>query len=344
MACNSGPDEGPRKKLDEIRRELDAEYGFIETEAAASGERAAADDRHQNDGLSENVREAPPDRRRAARRFDDRADPRSRAWKDRDEIDFERHQLAMGQAAAGHERPRASGYILAALIGGVAGQALLLGFFFVMQHRLSADVLQAKLAGSPRVEATAPAPAPSKEELAESIVSIPPDDAPAELTSPESSSATKSSSMPSSSPAASPSSSSLPPRPTPKASSTVASVTVTQPSRLRASEASPGPASSPARRPSLRDASDVAEAQTRLRAALNEWLRTTARGGAPVETTEPVIVLGADGRTAKTYVSVSSPIGVIPREQRWQLDAGGWILIDDRQAGLPRPAAGARGK
>jgi hypothetical protein len=86
----------------------------------------------------------------------------------------------------------------------------------------------------------------------------------------------------------------------------------------------------------------VADAQARLRYALNEWLRTSAHGRAAVPATEPVIVLGPDGRTAKTYVSIASPIGLIPREQRWQLDAGGWTMVDDRQSGLPRPAAGAR--
>jgi hypothetical protein len=50
-----------------------------------------------------------------------------------------------------------------------------------------------------------------------------------------------------------------------------------------------------------------------------------------------VIVLNADGRTAKTYVSMVSPVGLIPREQRWELGPGGWNLVDDRQAGLPRP-------
>jgi hypothetical protein len=50
-----------------------------------------------------------------------------------------------------------------------------------------------------------------------------------------------------------------------------------------------------------------------------------------------VIVLSPDGRTAKTYVSMVSPVGLVPREQRWELGPRGWSLVDDRQAGLPRP-------
>jgi hypothetical protein len=93
----------------------------------------------------------------------------------------------------------------------------------------------------------------------------------------------------------------------------------------------------PARPPGVAGAKDLAESQARLRAALSESLKTSARGGASIQTTEPVIVLSPDGRSAKIYVSVTSPIGLIPREQRWELGARGWNLIDDRQAGLPRP-------
>jgi hypothetical protein len=92
----------------------------------------------------------------------------------------------------------------------------------------------------------------------------------------------------------------------------------------------------------VRDANDVAEAQARLRLALKEWLRTSAHGGVAPQSTEPVIVLGPDGRTAKTYVSIASPIGFIPREQRWELGARGWYVVEDRQAGLPRPASTSR--
>jgi hypothetical protein len=326
MAVNSEPNEGSRRTLDEIRRELDAEYGFVEADARASDVRKALDDADPGDQAPD-VRPSNEDPIEA--RLSRFPAPRSRAWNDDDEVSderveqlFERHQFAMGRRAEDDERPRRSGYLLAALVGCVAGQALLLGFLFVTQQRLSADLLRTSADVSPRVEAAAPAPPPvaptvkeqsppskeesppPKEEIVQSIVSIPPDVEP-----------------PAATPAEPPTD--LPPR--------------------TATKANPQPAQTPpVRRPRIRDANDVAEAQARLRSALTEWLRTSARGGVPVQSTEPVIVLGPDGRTAKTYVSIASPIGMIPREQRWELGARGWHVVEDRQAGLPHAAPPAR--
>jgi hypothetical protein len=330
MAVDSEPNEGSRKTLDEIRRELDAEYGFVEAEPRALDVREAPDGADRAEQAPDEAQQTadvrrPHERPIEAGLFRARTQaPRSRAWDDGDEVSderveqlFERHRLAMGRRADDDERPRRSGYLLAALIGCFAGQALLLGFFLVTQHRLSADLLRTSVAVSPRVEATEPAPppaapaateesaplkaesAPPKEEIVQSIVSIPPDPEPPAATAAEPPTY-------------------LPPRTTTKANP--------QPSPT-----------SPARPPRIRDANDVAEAQVRLRSALNEWLRTSARGGAPVQSTEPVIVLGPDGRTAKTYLSIASPIGLIPREQHWQLGTHGWYVVEDRQAGLPRP-------
>ena len=353
MAVDSEPNEGSRKTLDEIRRELDAEYGFVEIHRA-SDLPETPDDVDPGDRATD---PRPADRPVEARVFRPRpqaprplAPPRPIAWDDDDEVGddrveqlFERHQLAMGRRADDDERPRRSGYLLAALIGCAAGQALLLGFLLVTQQRLSADLFRTTLALSPRVEAPAPvtpaappaaAPAaaptaaaesapskeqsaPPKEEVAQSIVSIPPDAEPAAATPPEPPR-----------PVASPPPTDLPPR-------TVAKATTSQASRPpSASQETQTP---PARRPRSRDANDVAEAQTQLRFALKEWLRTS-------QSTDPVIVLGPDGRTAKTYVSIASPIGFIPREQRWELDARGWNLVDDRQAGLPHAAPPPRGR
>ena len=340
MAVNSEPNEGSRKTLDEIRRELDAEYGFVEVEPSPADVREARVDADRDDRPTDaRLRDQGPSEARLLFKRPPQA-PRSLAWDDDDEVSderveqlFERHQLAMGRRADDDERPRRSGYLLAALIGCVAGQALLFVFLLVTQHRLSADLLRTTLALSPRVESTAPAApaaapaaapgeetvapvkeesAPPKEEVVQSIVSVPPDAAPPAATA------------------------AAPPAPAISSTPAAASESPTDlPPRAAAKAYPPQPQTSSARRPRIRDASDVAEAQARLRSALNEWLRTSAHGGAGVQTTEPVIVLGSDGRTAKTFVSIASPIGMIPREQRWELGARGWYVVEDRQAGLP---------
>jgi hypothetical protein len=373
MASNSEPNEGSRKTLDEIRRELDAEYGFVDTRVAASDEGETTGDRGREDGSSDDARETARDRPRAVRLIEDAregaddrhpnarsAEPRlfaaraearrPQTWDaeiddDRVEQIFERHQFAMRGRGSGTERPRRLGYVLAALVGCVAGQALLLGFFVVMQYRLSGDVPRTSVPVSSPVDATASPPPKervemkrdsaqakeepaSNEETAQSIVSVPPEAAPP-------------ASVQSSSAAASAPEADLPPRTSAPSSSqgtNMPAITAPQASRSRSSDVPSfrvAPRTSPARRPSTTNAIDMAETQARLRSALNEWLRTSARG-VPVQSTEPVIVLGPDGRTAKTYVSIASPVGLVPREQRWELGPRGWTLVEDRQAGLPR--------
>jgi len=381
MAVNSDPNEGSRKSLDEIRRELDAEYGYVDAEPLASDVREARDDTERED-LVTDVPHARPTESRLFRPRPQaqarpqtpprpQAPPRTLAWEDEDEISderveqlFERHQLAMGRRAADDERPRRSGYLLAALVGCVVGQALLLVFLLVTQHRLSADLLRTTLALSPRAgtpaappaapaTAAPPASAPAtvedsapvkdesarpkeevarpKEESVQSIVSVPPNAEPP--AAPAGESATASAPAP-------PPPADLPPRAATKATSPASGSRRSDVSRPLVTQE---PQGAPVRQRPTSDG-DVADAQARLRYALNEWLRTSAHGRAPMQTTEPVIVLGPDGRTAKTYVSVASPIGMIPREQRWERGAGGWTLVDDRQSGLPRPGVTAREK
>jgi hypothetical protein len=336
MAVNSEPNEGSRKTLDEIRRELEAEYGFVDAEPVASHVREAAVDERPNDARLFRARPQAPKT----------PEPPPRRWDDDDDVSderveqlFARHQLSMGRRADDDERPRRSGYLLAALIGCVAGQALLLGFLLVTQHRLSADLLRTTLGLSPRAEAPAPAappvaapatakesapvkeeevaqpkdePAQLKDEPAQSIVSTPADADPASAVPPP--------------PPDLPARTAV--KPAPQAGGS------RRPEATRA-PATPEPQRSLARQRPSRDG-DVADSQARLRYALNEWLRTAAHGGGPVQSTEPVIVLGPDGRTAKTYVSIASPVGLVPREQRWELGARGWSLLEDRQVGLPR--------
>ena len=339
MAVDFEPNAGSRKTLDEIRRELDAEYGFVEADPRASDAREALNAADRGNQATDEAPQTadvrrPNERPTEARLFRARPQaPRPPAWDDGDEVSderveqlFERHRLAMGRRAEDDERPRRSGYLLAALIGCVAGQALLLGFFFVTQHRLSADLLRTSVAVSPRVEPTAPAPPPAAPAAAEESAPLK-----AESAAPKEESAAPKEEVVQ--PIVS-----IPPKAEPPAATAAEPPTYLPPRTTTKANPQPSP-TSPARPPRIRDANDVAEAQVRLRSALNEWLRTSARGGAPVQSTEPVIVLGPDGRTAKTYLSIASPIGLIPREQRWQVGVHGWYVVEDRQAGLPRPGS-----
>jgi hypothetical protein len=130
-----------------------------------------------------------------------------------------------------------------------------------------------------------------------------------------------------------------PPPPAIVSAAKLADDTASRPADKLPPRAVPAPRSAPARQSPVLSTAARAEAQDRLRAVVNQWLRASVRGGGSAHATEPVIVVAPDGRTAKTYVSMTSPIGLIPREQRWELGAQGWTLIDDRQAGLPVPPA-----
>ena len=333
MASDSDRNEGSRKTLDEIRREIDAEYALIDADAAASDVREVVDASHEGAPPTGDVRAVDADRRRASQVRSPEArnqPPRMIQMLDDDgDIDaerlerfFERHERAMGRRPVGDERRRWPGYALAALVGCVAGQVMLLAFFLVVPPGLFAELVRAKLVVTPRVETTAPAPPPAKEEPAQSIASTP-------VTSDTPAQSSGIIDLPDA--AQSPSATAdLPAGGSPETSA---------PSRT--SDAPVAVVPPPSRRAAVKDASDLTETRARLRSAVNEWLRTSSRGGT---TTEPVIVLAPDARTAKTYVSVSSPIGLIPREQRWELGARGWILVDDRQVGLPVPAQTPRGR
>ena len=316
MAFDSEPDEASRKTLDDIRRELDAEYGYEMAEPVPVASDVA------------------PDRRGGPARPDRRVAQEWRARDDADDDDTvdarlahfreisDRHQASMQRHRPVSEgRPRRSGYLIAGLVGCVAGQALVLAFLIVTRYGGDLDVLKTSAVVSPGSE-VAPAAAPIPPAPQDSQVS------PETRPEPEAS--------------ASQPSADLPPRVAqePQASSS-RQPAVVSPATVRDSappRVAPEPRAAAARLPGAAGTRDVAESQARLRAALTEWLRTSAGGGAPGQAaTEPVIVLGPDGRTAKTYVSVASPVGLVPREQRWQLGARGWYLVDDRQAGLPRP-------
>jgi len=80
---------------------------------------------------------------------------------------------------------------------------------------------------------------------------------------------------------------------------------------------------------------NLARAQQEVRAALSHWLGASGR----VEhsfVSDAVVILGANGRTARTQVPTRWGARVVIREQRWERAARGWTLIDDRDPSQER--------
>jgi hypothetical protein len=357
MTFNSEPNEASRKTLDDIRRELDAEYGYVEIETSTPDVRANADDRPPR-RASFGVREPADDPRPRRASL---AAQTSAAWRDGDDVneiddvddtidasvsDFraiaDRHERPLGRSrAVTEDRPRRSGYLIAAIVGGVAGQALLLAFFTMTRPGGLPEWVGTIAALRPRNQATAPMPTPvppAAEDGQPAAETPPQTDVPAP-SSPSAATVASPAVPPESKPdvpdAPPPRLTPEPPAASSPAPAVVSTATVTGQSADLPPRVAREPRVTSSRPPVMASPHDWAKAQARLRSALNQWLKASAAGGTSVPAAEPVIVLNADGRTAKTFVSMVSPIGLIPREQRWELGPGGWSLIEDRQAGLP---------
>jgi hypothetical protein len=80
---------------------------------------------------------------------------------------------------------------------------------------------------------------------------------------------------------------------------------------------------------------DWLRAQGDLRAALQQWLAISSRD-AGTQAAQAVVILGADGRTAKTEVPAATRAGTVIREQRWELLPSGWTIVHERDV---RPGA-----
>ena len=87
----------------------------------------------------------------------------------------------------------------------------------------------------------------------------------------------------------------------------------------------------------VRDPGDWVESQRQLRTALREWLVRSDSGTASVNPDDAEVMLGADGYTAKTRVRVRVGAQAIMREQQWRRMPGGWMIVEERQADVPRP-------
>lgn len=85
---------------------------------------------------------------------------------------------------------------------------------------------------------------------------------------------------------------------------------------------------------SLPGPDDWVASQAQLRAALGEWLMLWERGG-DAEVSEAEVVLGADGRTAKTLVPTRSGNRIVFREQRWERGRQGWTIVAEREVAPP---------
>jgi hypothetical protein len=75
---------------------------------------------------------------------------------------------------------------------------------------------------------------------------------------------------------------------------------------------------------------DWLRAQGDLRAALKHWLEISGRDDAGAQAAQAVVILGPDGRTAKTEVLDAVRGRTVVREQRWQLLPTGWTLVYER--------------
>jgi hypothetical protein len=77
---------------------------------------------------------------------------------------------------------------------------------------------------------------------------------------------------------------------------------------------------------------DWVASQSQLRSALRNWLAAGGSRGSDVDVEQAEIILGADGRTAKTRLPVRVGAQIVIREQRWVQRESGWTIVQERQA------------
>ena len=282
-------DPSRRKTLDEIRGEIDADYGYVELGGvvAPPSDSAEASD-SGTDPLADGV------------------DPRLVLGLRRDDN------------AGGGRRGR---YALAALIGCVAGQAIFLMLLTLLGYGIRSKTPLENVAA--RGEQRMMPEASVRGDAIESRLSRETASSADELQTaqtPERRQLHVGASR----------------RPSPKRheiNATDVAVSAARPSKTATAAASvPYPV--PVRPEDIVGDKQRPEARAQVRSALDDWLRTLPGGDDVGRSPEPIIVLSADGRTARTYVSVASPMGVVPRVQRWRLGPDGWMLTEDRQAGV----------
>jgi hypothetical protein len=60
--------------------------------------------------------------------------------------------------------------------------------------------------------------------------------------------------------------------------------------------------------------------------------RSVTSGHREVGAPDTVVILGADGQTAKSHVRLRTARGFVVHEQRWKREANGWSLVENREA------------
>jgi hypothetical protein len=328
----------PRKTLDEIRREIEEEFSPRQT-ADAQAPPAP--------------RELP--KRQPRERLVARSVPR-RSLDDDDDDQAALLELEAGDSAR-RPMPRRVGYILAGLIGCLVGQLAILGYFVAVHYRSTSGVVGMVATPLPSATSRSQAPAPSSPPASTvtSETDAAPDtarspDSPDSITEPPRSRDPVAAPAPGMAVAEPPAPPSLPSTTTVPPVTSVPSPTSVPPVTTPAPAVSdPKPVTRPlARQPRSAPRSPVVgsaaridppargmapqdwgKSQEEVRAALREWLAVSGRGADSV-TSDIVVILGSDGRTARTHVPMRLGGGVVIREQRWERGPSGWRIVAER--------------
>jgi hypothetical protein len=316
----------PRKTLDEIRREIEAEFSPRETPDAQ---------------VPPAPREMP--KRQPRERLATRSVPR----RYRDEDDDDRLALLELEANDSARRPVRSrvGYILAGLIGCLVGQVAILGYFVALNYRSTSGVVG--VAATLLPPGTSRSDAPPASSPPASTATSETDTAPDTARPPDSPNSIAESAGPSdagAAPASGVAVAELPAPPSLAPPTAVPPVTTPTPGATDPKPVvrplTPQPQSAPRSRvvgssarvdPPARGMApqDWAKSQEEVRVALREWLAVSGRGADSV-TSDIVVILGSDGRTARTHVPMRLGGGVVVREQRWERGPSGWRIVAER--------------
>lgn len=325
--------DAPRKTLDDIRRELDAEYGEVATIHTPSDVDAV--DRPPAADAAASARPVP--------------DPPVTIDYEADRVDAA--IVARARAAMQSRRWR-GGYIAAGVIGCLIGQLTLLGFMAVIRHRAASydpsveAPMESVTAAAP--QAATPEPSAARTTSETSVPRGAPSP-PTDVAAPVAASAVPETPPAPSVPAAPPPAS-VSPAPTP---APVANDPQPPPPRRIVKRPPPAPSPppvAPAAPPSLSPtpsesrgpiagSENWATLQEEVRAALSQWLAASGRADQSI-VSDTVVFLGADGRTARTHVPTRWGGGVVIREQRWERRADGWTIVQDREAWRDEQSSG----
>jgi hypothetical protein len=256
---------GPRKTLDEIRRELDVEFPSSVTSTLSAC-----------DVIELTVSQPVADR------------PKN-----------ESNQVLENRAVDAPRTTRRFRYVFAAVVGCVAGQLALLGFFAYRGSGVTRPTVAVGATVPSSVAATVPK---SEESAAPDVGLAPPPVAP--FTPPVALPAPVVADRPADRPVA----------------------------RRIAQRRAATPAAEPAEPERATDARvGVTESEDEVRAALSQWLATSSVGDGSI-VPDTAVFLRADGKAARTYIPTKSGDDIIIREQLWRREANGWSIVEDREA------------